>query len=380
MPFDLLNLFESILFFCALYYTGSLFYFTFGLSKKDNQHKNINTPPVSVIIAVRNGEKNIKRLLNALKNQTYNGKMEFIIVDDESIDKTFEIIYEFVQVDPRFKYFSSKNGDPKLAFKKRALDIGIKNAQYELLLFTDIDCIIQDLWVKSMILNFTDETDYLIGYSEAIDVTTSVSKFQKTDFFMLLSAARGMVNNNSAWACSGQNQGYRKNLYNSVGGFNKIAEQLQGDDSLFLLLCRKDKNINVTFATSPGSFVISRSELTWRLFLKQRIRWAGDSKLFWKFNIPFYITSITTFLLNIGIIATPIIYGISIFKSSWFINIIFVKFIAEFILLTKGGTVFNRKFSVIDFLQWFIIQPIYVTAVSLGSILHINPIWQGRRT
>ena len=89
MPLNPLNLFESILFFSALYYAGNLLYFTFGLSKKDNQPKNINTPPVSVIIAVRNGEKNIGRLLNALKSQTYNGEMEFIIVDDESIDKTF---------------------------------------------------------------------------------------------------------------------------------------------------------------------------------------------------------------------------------------------------------------------------------------------------
>jgi len=380
MPFDLLNLFESILFFSALYYTGSIFYFTFGLSKKNNQPKNVNTPSVSVVIAVRNGEKNINRLLNALKNQTYNGQMEFIIVDDDSVDKTFEIIYEFTQMDHRFKYISSKDGDPKLGLKKCALDMGIKNAQYDHLLFTDIDCIIQDIWVEAMISDFTDETDYLIGYSESINITTSASKFQKTDFFMLLSAARGMVNNKSAWACSGQNQGYRKSLYNAVGGFNKIAEQLQGDDSLFLLLCRKAKNINVNFATSPGSFVISRPELTWQTFLKQRIRWAGDSKVFWKFNIPFYITSITTFLLSFGIIITPIIYGITIFQNAWFINILLIKFIAEFMLLTKGKYAFNRQFSIFNFLQWFIIQPLYVVVVSLCSILNINSAWHGRRT
>lgn len=306
--------------------------------------------------------------------------MEFIIVDDESIDNTLDIIHEFAQMDPRFKYFSSKDGDQTLAFKKRALDLGIKNAQYDRLLFTDIDCIIQELWVEAMISDFTDETDYIIGYSEAINTTTSASKFQSTDFFMLFSAARGMVNNKSAWACSGQNQGYRKSLYDAVGGFSKIAKQLQGDDSLFLLLCRKTKNINVNFATSPGSFVISRSELRWQTFLKQRIRWVGDSKVFWKFNIPFYITSVLTFLLNVGIIAAPIIYGFTIYLNSFFINILLLKFIAELILLTKGGDAFDRQFSFLHFLQWFIIQPIYVAVVSLGSILNINPIWQGRRT
>ncbi|MBT6870343.1 MAG: glycosyltransferase [Candidatus Marinimicrobia bacterium] len=380
MSFDLLDLFESILFFSALYYAGSLFYFIIGLSKEENSPNNIETPPVSVIIAVRNGEKNINRLLNSLKNQTYNGEMEFIIVDDESTDRTVNIIQKFTQMDPRFKYLSSKGGDQKLTYKKRALDSGIKNAQFEHLLFTDIDCIIQYLWVENMMLSFTDETDYLIGYSEAVDATTSASKFQKADFFMLLSAARGMANNKSAWACTGQNQGYRKSLYSAVGGFSQITEQLQGDDSLFLLLCRKAKNINVNFANSPGSFVISRPDLTWIAFLKQRIRWAGDSKVFWKFNLPFYFTSIATFILNMGIIVMPLIYGFTIFLDSWYMNILLIKFIAEYILIIMGGKAFHRQFSLINFLQWYFIQPLYVAVVSVGSILNVNRSWQGRKS
>jgi len=351
----------------------------FGLSKTEDKSKNVYFPAVSVIIAVRNGENNLTRLLTALQNQAYNGEMEFIIVDDLSIDKTFKIIHEFVKTDVRFKYFSSKNGDPKLAFKKRALDVGIKNSQFERLLFTDVDCIIQPLWVESMISHFTDDTDYLIGYSEVVETSAIATKFQKMDFFMLLSAARGMVNNKSAWACTGQNQGYRKSLYNSVGGFRKIANQLQGDDSLFLLLCRNAKNINVSFATSPGSFVISRSEFTWKALLRQRIRWAGDSKVFWKFNLPFYFTSVATFILNIGIITTPFIYGTNTFLNTWFINILLIKFIAEFILIRQGEKVFHRQFSIIEFLQWFVIQPLYVMAVSFGSIFNLNRTWQGRQ-
>ena len=375
-----MNFFESILLFSALYYAGSLFYFIFGLSKKEDQSKNLNTPPVSVIIAVRNGEKNLTRLLTALKKQVYNGKMEFIIVDDESSDNSPQIINKFAQNDYRFIYTSSMNGDKNLNFKKRALDAGIKKSQYERLLFTDVDCIIQFYWVKSMLSSFTNEIDYLIGYSEAIDTSTIAAKFQKMDFFMLLSAARGMVNNNSAWACTGQNQAYRKSLYNSVGGFSKIADQLQGDDSLFLLLCRKARNVKVNFATSPESFVISRPELTWKSLLKQRTRWAGDSKVFWKYNIPFYITSMATFILNVGVIITPLIYGFNIFLSIWFINILLLKFIAELMLMSKGGNIFDRKFTLFEFLQWLIIQPIYVMAVSLGSIFNLNQNWQGRHS
>ena len=99
MPFDFLNLFESTLILSAIYYAGSLFYFIIGLSKKGNLSKNIGTPPVSVIVAVRNGEKNISRLLNSLKTQTYHGQMEFIIVDDQSTDTTINIIQNFYKMD-----------------------------------------------------------------------------------------------------------------------------------------------------------------------------------------------------------------------------------------------------------------------------------------
>ena len=48
------------------------------------------------------------------------------------------------------------------------------------------------------------------------------------------------------------------------------------------------------------------------------------------------------------------------------------------ILLTIGGHAFNRQFSFFHFLQWFLIQPMYVVLVSLGAILNINPTWRGR--
>ena len=51
-----------------------------------------NTVPISVIIAVKNGANSLLSLIKCLKNQTYSGVLEFIIVDDESNDDTYKII------------------------------------------------------------------------------------------------------------------------------------------------------------------------------------------------------------------------------------------------------------------------------------------------
>ena len=47
---------------------------------------------VSVIVAVRNGEKSLPNLLHCLSNQNYQGPFEIIIVDDQSNDETASII------------------------------------------------------------------------------------------------------------------------------------------------------------------------------------------------------------------------------------------------------------------------------------------------
>ena len=116
-----------------------------------------------------------------LKNQIYEGKLEFILCDDNSKDRTKEIIYSAMKSDPRIKYVHSKAGDPNLSFKKRNLDAGINIASNDIMLFTDMDCIIQPLWVKSMSKYFTDGVDYVVGFSKATNPKTLAARFQKFD-------------------------------------------------------------------------------------------------------------------------------------------------------------------------------------------------------
>ena len=91
---------------------------------------------------------------------------------------------EISQIDKRFIYQSSTNGDTSLRMKKRALNTGIKRAKYEWLLFTDVDCRLNKKWAASMSDYFS--CDYVIGYSNIIEKMQIVSKFQRIDFRMLM--------------------------------------------------------------------------------------------------------------------------------------------------------------------------------------------------
>ena len=140
-----------ILLCIAIYFLSLITYIIANL-KNNNLYKN--TTPVSVIIAVKNGEESLPRLIIDLQNQTYKDKYECVIVDDQSSDNTRKIIQKIVKNDDRFYYVSSLEGNPKLSYKKRALDAGIKYSHFDTLLFTDVDCCLKNQWIASMMQSF----------------------------------------------------------------------------------------------------------------------------------------------------------------------------------------------------------------------------------
>ena len=63
------------------------------------QHK----PMISVVVCAHNEQKNLPDCINLLSIQTYDkDKVEFILVNDRSTDKTKEIIDTICKTDQRF--------------------------------------------------------------------------------------------------------------------------------------------------------------------------------------------------------------------------------------------------------------------------------------
>jgi glycosyltransferase involved in cell wall biosynthesis len=80
--------------------------------------ENVNSPLVSVGLPVFNGEKGLATALNALLSQDYIN-LEIIISDNGSTDRTSEICEEFLEKDPRIKYYrSSENHGSSWNFNK----------------------------------------------------------------------------------------------------------------------------------------------------------------------------------------------------------------------------------------------------------------------
>lgn len=94
-------------------------------------------PEISIIVPAFNEEKNISRCLDSILNQTFSD-FEIICVDDNSTDKTYDIICEYSEKDSRVKAFK----DPGKGVSS-ARNFGLDNANGNYIAFVDSDDFIQ---------------------------------------------------------------------------------------------------------------------------------------------------------------------------------------------------------------------------------------------
>ncbi|MEW6128867.1 MAG: glycosyltransferase family 2 protein [Acidobacteriota bacterium] len=101
------------------------------------------TPPkVSVIIPACNEARNIREALQSVLHQDYPN-IEFIVINDRSIDHTGEILNEMARSDSRLHVVHLRELPRGWLGKNHALYAGARQATGDILLFTDADIVMQ---------------------------------------------------------------------------------------------------------------------------------------------------------------------------------------------------------------------------------------------
>ena len=99
-------------------------------------------PMISVIVAARNEERNIRDGLNSLLAQDYPN-VEFMVVNDRSSDQTGVIVDQIARDDRRVKAIHLTELPGGWLGKTHALHCGAQRATGEWLLFTDADVVME---------------------------------------------------------------------------------------------------------------------------------------------------------------------------------------------------------------------------------------------
>jgi len=331
----------------------------------------------SIIVAAHNEEGNISNLLTALVNQSYPTElMEIIIANDSSTDRTRDIVLSFQKRWPVIKLIDVVGRDTVQSPKKNALQQAIDKSCGEIILTTDADCIVGQYWVESMISNYEEDIDMVVGFSQTSIInwkkSSLVQKFEFFDFVVMYGVVAGAIAQGKYFSCIGQNLSYRKSTFYKVGGFERIKKYLSGDDINLLQLFRKE-DAKVAFSFNRYSFARTRAASSWIQLFNQRSRWASNMKLQLKLNPEFFLYLLSVICLTSMIFITLFLdykvgllfIGTKAFFEYRFINKVFNKFKID-----------NNRLNF--FPLWIILQPIFGIIVSLMGQVNMFK-WKGKK-
>ena len=108
---------------------------------------------IEILMATYNGEKYIKEQIDSIINQTYKN-WKLLIRDDDSKDKTLEILKEYKKKDTRIKIIKDNKGN--LGFVKNFEEL-VKNSKEEYIMFSDQD----DYWLENKLEVYINELNKL---------------------------------------------------------------------------------------------------------------------------------------------------------------------------------------------------------------------------
>lgn len=321
----------------TIFYIAFLLLMRLGLTRL-REGKNREHPPVSVIIAARDEENNIRECLSCLVTQDYpQDKLEIIVVDDRSQDSTAEIIRSFPQV----KLYQIKEKSPQIAPKKYALDLGIRASRGEIILTTDADCRPGPKWVRTILRYFEPGVGLVTGFSPLeIGRASPLRQMLALESLALASVAAGGIGLGWALTCTGRNLSYRRKAYDEVGGLTTIGRFVSGDDDLFLQLVNSKTKWEIRYAFDPKTVVPAKPPQSLKDLIHQRIRHASKGRYY-----PGGIKALGLgiYFYNLALLGLLPLCLFNIVGFLWFLLFFLLKMTAELLLLSKGAKLFSRR-------------------------------------
>ena len=329
----------------------------------------------SIIIPFRNEAENLPRLVQSIKALNYSrNHFEIIFVDDASEDSSVEIIKGQLSKN-KAHYTIIQNERTTHSPKKDAITAGIKKAKNDWIVTTDADCILPKYWLDCFD-EFIQKTNALciaapVNY---INENSFLNRFQILDILSLQGATIGGFGIKNPFLCNGANFAYKKEIFQSLNGFDNNSKIASGDDIFLLEKVAKTYPKRLHYLKCYHSIVKTNTQPSWETLISQRIRWAAKTSAYNWFG---KLTGIFVLLMNVLVIASFILSIFGFFSLRAWIYIMIIKFNIDFYLIYKSGSFFEQKEVLRSFIFGFIIYPFFSVYVALVSLFSKDT-WKGR--
>jgi cellulose synthase/poly-beta-1,6-N-acetylglucosamine synthase-like glycosyltransferase len=334
---------------------------------------------ISVVIAARNEEKNINELLASLQQQDYPVSLfEIIIVDDHSTDNTWNLLQEMQATNPSLKNIKLEAGTHATgAYKKLAIETGIRAAQGTLIVTTDADCRFAAGWLRTLAGFYEDKQAKFIAAPVYMKHHKGLlTVFQSLDFLTLQGITAASVYKRFHSMCNGANLAYERSAFFEVNGFAGIDHIPTGDDMLLMHKIYLRYPDKVFYLKASTAIVETEPVFSWPAFFHQRIRWASKADRYQDRRI--FGVLMLVYFLNLSFLVLVVA---AFWKSTWLFFLLLLmlaKILIEFPFVQSVARFFGQQR-----LMWYfpLLQPLHILYTIIAGWLGKfgSYKWKGRK-
>ena len=327
-----------------------------------------------VIVAVRDEEATLPRLLESLRAQT-RADVLFLFVDDRSEDHTAALLDDFCRrFGERARVIHNAEEPSGLTGKQAALDLAFGCAKGDVLFFTDGDCVVPPTWADEMLGHFGDpRIGVVLGRIELDEAPGFLRLFQAFEQPLLNQYNFGSVGIGMPTGCFGNNMAIRAQAVKEIGGFHALGYSVTEDAMLLDAVCRTG-GWKVRTCTSVRAAAGTRAQATWGAFIDQHTRWNAGAlfspdlftRVSFSFVVLFYLVG-SLVVLPLGIFD----WRVAVLSLNSFLSIGLLAALAGFY---EGK---NRSRYFLRFLPFLIFFGFFYSFVTVRAVVRRPFDWKG---
>jgi len=338
---DIMNFGDILVYTMTFFGIYTTFYFLltlFEMRKGLTRDEVRDYPTVSIIVPCYNEENTVIKTLKSLLALDYDhSKLDIMVVDDGSSDKTYDLVKKYVKDNSisEIRVFKKENGG-----KYTALNFALKNSKAEFFGALDADSFVDKKALRRLMAYFYSKDVMAVTPSmKVFDPKSWLERIQGLEFMMGIFLRKVFAQLGSIHVTPGPFSIYKRSFVEKHGFYRKAHHT---EDIEMALRIQKYHYI---IENSVDAYVYTMGLTNFNSLLKQRLRWySGFIK-----NVIDYKELFSTRHGNLGIFILP----------SSFISVLLV-IISMFYIITKGITLFYSKylnFAAVNFdilkLEWF---------------------------
>lgn len=317
-------------------------------------------PRVTVILPARNEEANIHQAVRSLAAQTL--PVEIVAVDDDSSDRTGEILDELAREFPGVKVLHNRDLPDGWTGKNHACWLGAQRATSDWLLFTDADVRHSPQAVEAGLALASEHGAELVSFSPHQVMRTWWERAVITIIYLRLAALYPYWKVNDPGrpdaAANGQWLLISRRVYENIGGHSAVRQEIVEDVALARLVKLAGNRIRF----SPAGDLAQA-----RMYRSFSGMWEGWSKNLFLLHSPWRMGAFLTIII-------PVLFWMAVLMG-W--GQIAAGAMAGLIAghFTVGGYFTWRKFSPVNVLLLFPGLHL-LSALMLSSWIHHRWFWK----